>query len=147
VYELHVFPHKEDRMNPQDVCCPNMACHARGQIGEGNVIGHGRTRRRYRCTVCGKTFSPRTGTMFHRRHTALRLIVQVIPLVSCGRPVVAIAAAFGLQARTVRGWGAAASHQSAAVQQPLVQQPRELGQAGLRRRALSGATYCKRPHA
>ena len=63
MYDLHVFPHKEARMNPQDVFCPNMACPARGPIGEGNVIGHGRTRRRYRCTVCGKTFSPRTATI------------------------------------------------------------------------------------
>src|SRR5262245_22434976 len=131
-------------MNPQDVFCPNMVCPARGQLGAGNVIGHGRTRRRYRCTVCGKTFSPRTGTLFHRRHTALRLIVQVITLVSYGCPVVAIEAAFGLQARTVRDWVAAGSHQSAAVQQQLVQQPRELGQVQadeLRVRSAGGVVW------
>ena len=89
-------------MNPQEVFCPNMACPARGQLGQGNVIGHGRTRRRYRCTVCRKTFSPRTGTLFHRRHTAIRLMVQIITLVSYGCPLAAIEAAFGIQARTVR---------------------------------------------
>jgi hypothetical protein len=77
-------------MNPQEAFCPNMACPARGQLGQGNVIGHGRTRRRYRCTVCRKTFSPRTGTLFHRRHTAIRLMVQIITLVSYGCPLAAI---------------------------------------------------------
>jgi hypothetical protein len=92
------------------------------------VIGHGQTRRRYRCTVCRKTFSPRTGTLFHRRHTAMRLIVQIVTLVSYGCPIPAIEAAFGFQARTVREWVAAAGRQSAAVQQALVQQPQEVGQ-------------------
>lgn len=115
-------------MNPRDVFCPNLACPARGQIGQGNVIGHGQRRRRYRCTVCHKTFSPRTGTMFHRRHIAMQLIVQIVILVSHGCPIPAIEAAFGIQARTVREWIAAAGRQSEAVQQALVQQPQELGQ-------------------
>ena len=115
-------------MNPQDVFCPNMACPARGQLGQANVISHGQRRRRYRCTVCGKTFSPRTGTMFYRRHTALRLIVQIVTLVSYGCPIPAIEAAFAIQARTVREWVVAAGQQSAAVQQALVQQPQDLGQ-------------------
>jgi transposase-like protein len=115
-------------MNPQDVFCPNMACPARGQVRQGNVIGHGRTRRRYRCTVCNQTFSPRTGTPFHRRHTAMRLMVQIITLVSYGCPIVAIEAAFGIQARTVRDWVVAAGRQSAALQQHLVQQPQDVGQ-------------------
>jgi transposase-like protein len=115
-------------MNPQDVFCPNMACPARGQVGQGNVIGHGRTRRRYRCTVCNKTFSPRSATIFHRRHTAMQRMVQIITLVSYGCPIPAIEAAFGIQARSVRAWVAAAGRQSAAVQHHLVQQPQELGQ-------------------
>jgi len=115
-------------MNPQDVFCPNMACPARGQVGQGNVIGHGRSRLRYRCTLCRKTFGPRTGTLSQRRHAAMRLMVQIITLVSYGCPIVAIEAAFGIQARTVRDWVAAAGRQSAAVQQQLVQQPRDLGQ-------------------
>jgi transposase-like protein len=131
-------------MNPQDVFCPNMACPARGQAGQGNVIGHGRKRRRYRCTVCRKTFSPRTATMFHRRRTLMRLIEQVVTLVSYGCPIVAIEAAFGLQARTVRGWVAAAGRQSAAVQQHLVQQPQDLGQVQadeLRVRIVGGVVW------
>ena len=115
-------------MNPQEVFCPNLDCPARGQVGEGNVIGHGRKRLRFRCTVCRKTFSPRTSTPFHRRSTAIEVIVQVVTLVSFGCPIPAIEAAFGLQARTVRDWVRAAGRHCQGVQQHLVQQPHELGQ-------------------
>ncbi len=53
------------------------------------------------------------------------LIVQALTLVSYGCPIGAIEAAFGLQARTVRGWVAAAGRQSAAVRHHLVQQPQD----------------------
>jgi transposase-like protein len=115
-------------MNPQDVFCPNLDCPARGQAGEGNVVGHGSKRPRFRCTVCRKTFSPRTGTPFHRRSSAIELIVQVVTLVSYGCPIPAIEAAFGLQARTVREWVRAAGRQSERVQQHLVHRPQDLGQ-------------------
>ena len=46
--------------------CPNEACSARGQIGGGTIIIHSRKRPRYRCQICKKTFSARTGTMFAR---------------------------------------------------------------------------------
>lgn len=131
-------------MNPHNVFCPNLACPARGQVGQGNVIGHGHKRRRYRCTLCRKTWSPRTGTLFHRPHTAMRLMVQIITLLSYGCPIVAIEAAFGIQARTVHEWVAAASGQSAAVQQHLVQQPRALGQVQadeLRVRSVGGVVW------
>jgi transposase-like protein len=128
VYDLLVFQHREKHMNPLDVFCPNMACPARGQVNKGNVIGHGRKRPRFRCTVCGTTFSPRSSTPFHRRSTAVELIVQVVTLVSFGCPIPAIEAAFGLQARTVREWVRAAGRHSDALQQHLVQQPQDLGQ-------------------
>jgi transposase-like protein len=128
VYDLLVFQHREKHMNPLDVFCPNMDCPARGQVGEGNVVGHGSKRPRLRCTVCHKTFSPRTGTPLHRRSTATEVMVQVVTLVSFGCPIPAIEAAFGLQARTVREWVAASGRQCEGVQQHLVQRPQDLGQ-------------------
>lgn len=128
VYDLLVFAHKEKHMNSQDVFCPNMECPARGQVGEGNVIGHGRKRPRFCCKVCGKTFGARTGTPLHRRSTAIEVIVQVVTLVSYGCPIPAIEAAFGVQARTVREWVRASGRQCEGVQQHLVVQPQELGQ-------------------
>ena len=67
-------------MNPQAVWCPNVACPARGQRGQGNSGGHSQHERRDHCRVCDKTFGARTGTIFPRRRTAAAL--SVISLLS-----------------------------------------------------------------
>jgi transposase-like protein len=114
-------------MNPQEVWCPNLACPARGQVGQGNIGGHSRKERRYRCPVCAKTFGARTGTPFHRRRTAQPLMIIGITLVSWGCPLGAIEPAFGLQPQTIRAWLDAAGQHAEAVHYALVTQPRDLG--------------------
>jgi transposase-like protein len=115
-------------MDPQPIFCPNLECPARGQGGAGNLASHGRKRPRYRCTVCGKTFSARRGTPLYRRRTSETLMTQVLTLVAHGCPIPAIEVTFGLQARTVRAWVAAAGHHAQGIQQTLVEQPRDLQQ-------------------
>jgi transposase-like protein len=115
-------------MDPQQTFCPNLDCPARGQIGEGNIISHGRQRPRYYCKVCQTTFSARRGTPFYRRRTPETRMTQVLTLVAYGCPMPAIEAAFGLQARTVRDWIAAAGQHAQHIQQALVEQPRDLQQ-------------------
>ena len=102
-------------MNPQAIWCPNVACPARGQTGQGNIGVHRQQERRYRCHVCGKTFGARTGTIFHRRRTPEALITRVITLVSWGCPLVAIEHASGFQPQTVRDWLEAAGEHAEAV--------------------------------
>ncbi|HSH78602.1 MAG TPA: hypothetical protein VLA19_08735 [Herpetosiphonaceae bacterium] len=119
---------QEDPMNPQAVWCPNVACPARGYVGQGNIGVHSQTERRYCCRVCGKTFGARTGTIFHRRRTAEAIITQVLTLVSWGCPIVAIEHAFGLQPQTIRVWLEAAGQHAEAVHHAQVVQPRDLGQ-------------------
>jgi transposase-like protein len=114
-------------MNPQDVFCPNWACPARGQTGQGNIGLHDGAAGRYTCHVCHTPFSDRTGTPFYRRRTPEDTITHVVTLVAHGCPVPAITAAFGFQARTVRAWVAAAGRHAQAVHAELVQQPRDLG--------------------
>ena len=113
-------------IDPQTVFCPNLECPARGQSGEGNIRIHGRKRARYRCTVCGQTFSDRAGTIFFRRRTAEETITRVVTLVSHGCPVPAVEVAFGLQAQTVREWVDAAGTHATGVHHAEVVQPREL---------------------
>ena len=115
-------------MNPQAVWCPNVACPARGQAGQGNIGVHSQKEGRYHCRVCGKTFGARTGTIFHRRRTEEALITLVITLVSSGCPLVALEHAFGLQPQTVRNWLEAAGLHAEAVHHEQVSQPRDLGQ-------------------
>lgn len=114
-------------MDPHQVFCPNAACMARGQVGKGNIRVHSHTEQRYRCTVCRKTFSARTGTVFYRSHTPAGLLTVVVALIAHGCPVAAIEAVFGIQARTVRAWVAAAGTHAQTVHEHLVAHPRALG--------------------
>src|SRR5947207_9833497 len=92
------------QMNPASQFCPNLACSARGQVGQGNIVSHGRERPRYRCQTCGKTFSAKEGTMFAGLRKPRELIVIVVTLLAYGCPVQAIVHAFGLDERTVASW-------------------------------------------
>ena len=105
-----------------------MACPARGQVNEGTIRIHSRTPARYRCRVCGKTFSDRAGTVFYRRRTDEAIMTQVVTLVGHGCPIPAIEVAFDLQAQTVRDWVEVSGQHGAAVHQRLVMQPRDLQQ-------------------
>ena len=113
-------------MNPQDLFCPNSACPATGQAGQGNLWIHDRSRGRYRCTVCCRTFTVRTGTPLAHTQTAPETISRVVALVSHGCPIPAIEAAFALDRRTVRRWVTAAGHHAERVHQHHVLQPRDI---------------------
>lgn len=115
-------------MDPHDTFCPNLDCPARGQVGHGNITSHSYHPRRYRCTVCTRTFSARHGTPFYRRRTDAATMIQVTTLVAHGCPIPAIEAAFGLQRRTVQGWVDAAGAHCERIHQQHVLQPRNLRQ-------------------
>jgi transposase-like protein len=105
-----------------------MDCPARGQLGQRTIWIHSRTPARYRCTVCGKTFSQRAGTLFKGRRTDEQTITRVVTLVGNGCPIPAIEAAFGFRAQTVREWVEAAGAQSERVHHARLVQPRDLHQ-------------------
>lgn len=115
-------------MDPTAVSCPNFDCHARGQIGQGNIGIHSQKEQRLICKECRKTFSATKGTVFYRLHTAAETVVTVVTLLAHGCPVQAIVAAFGLDERTVADWWSRSGRQSQAVHESLVEQPRNLGQ-------------------
>lgn len=114
-------------MDPTTTFCPNLACPARGQTGQGNIGIHSRKDRRFLCTQCRKTFSATTGTVFYRLRTSADLVALIITLLAHGCPVQAIVVAFGFDERTIAAWGARAGRQGQAVQEHLVEQPRDLG--------------------
>ncbi|HEU5374169.1 MAG TPA: hypothetical protein VFV38_01900 [Ktedonobacteraceae bacterium] len=102
--------------------CPNWACSARGQIGQGNIRVHDRKRQRYRCRICGQTFSQRRGTMMEGLRKPTELIVVVITLLSYGCPIQAIVHAFGLDERTVASWRDRAGRHCQKLHQAVVEQ-------------------------
>jgi transposase-like protein/IS1 family transposase len=94
----------KEQMNASETFCPNEACIARGKIGQGTIVIHGRKRPRYKCKTCGKTFSEKEGTMFEGLRKPTALIVIVVTLLAYGCPLQAIVHAFELDERTVARW-------------------------------------------
>src|SRR5438876_1696423 len=125
-----MLPHKARRtsMDPTTTFCPNGHCHARGQIGKGNIGIHSRKEQRFICHACQKTFSATTGTVFYRLRTSAETVVLVVTLLAHGCPVQAIVVAFGLDERTIADWWARSGRQGQGVHEYLVEQPRDLGQ-------------------
>src|SRR5213076_2883674 len=94
----------EEQMNASTQFCPNVECMARGKVGQGNIVIHGKARPRYRCKTCGKTFSAKEGTMLEGLRKPRELIVIVVTLLAYGCPIQAIVHAYGLDERTVASW-------------------------------------------
>ena len=91
-------------MNPHEPFCPTSGCPARGTVGAGNIVSHSQKEQRCTCTSCGRTFSIRKGTALYGIKHSADLFVVVVTLLAHGCPLQAIAAAFGLDERTVRSW-------------------------------------------
>src|SRR5262249_35278416 len=119
---------EDTSMDPTTTCCPNRACPARGQTGQGNMSIHSCKDKRLLCTECHKTFSPTKGTAFYRLRTSAETVSLVVTLRAHGCLRQASVVALGYDARTGAGWGARGGAQGQAVQEHLVEQPHDLGQ-------------------
>ena len=98
-------------MDPTTVFCPNLACPARGQTGQGNIGSHAQKEQRFICHACHKTFSATKGTAFYWLRTAAETVALVVTLLAHGCPVQAMVAAFGFDERTVADWWARSGRQ------------------------------------
>src|SRR5215831_8759746 len=115
-------------MDPTTVFCPNLACPARGQSGQGTIGIHSRKEQRCLCTMCHKTCSATKGTALYRLRTSAETVRLVVTLLAHGCPPQAIVAAFSFDERTVAAWWARSGRQGQAVHEYLVEHPRDLGQ-------------------
>ena len=113
-------------MDPQAQFCPNFGCPARGRLGEKNIVIHSRKEKRFKCRVCGKTFTATKNTVFYWLRHEEEVVVRVVTLLAYGCPVQAIVAAFGLDERSVMSWEERAGKHCQQVHEQLVQQPRDL---------------------
>src|SRR6266581_3327341 len=111
-----------EQMNASETFCPNAACIARGKIGQGNIVIHGRKRPRYKCKTCGRTFSAKEGTMFAGLRKPTAVIVIVVTLLAYGCPLQAIVHAFELDERTVANWQKRAGKHCQQMHHALVEQ-------------------------
>jgi len=116
-------------MNPQEQFCPNPDCRARGKVEEGHVTIHSQKERRYKCEVCGKTFSQTKGTALFGIKKSSETFVLVVTLLAYGCPLQAIVMAFGLDERTVRDWlGKSGQHCQQVHEHFMEQTEMDLGQ-------------------
>src|SRR2546421_1265840 len=111
-----------EQMDASLVFCSNLDCKARGQVGQGNIVIHSRSRPRYRCKACGKTFGAKEGTMFAGLRKPTEVIMTVVTLLAYGCPIQAIVQAFGLDERPVASWRDRAGKHCQQVHQAVVQQ-------------------------
>src|SRR5579883_388808 len=102
--------------------CPNGGCSAKGKIGAGNIVSHGKKRERYKCKTCGRTFSAHRGTMYEGLRKEEPLISCVVTLLAYGCPRQAIVHAFGLDERTVARWQERAGQHCRKVHEDQVMQ-------------------------
>jgi hypothetical protein len=115
-------------MAPAPTFCPNLDCPARGQAGQGHSRLHSCQDQRFRCTEGPQRFSATTGTALYRLRTSAETMSLGVPLMAHGCARHARVVAFGHDARTGAGWLARAGVQGPAVQAPLGEPPRALGQ-------------------
>ena len=115
-------------MDPTTTFCPHLACPARGQIGQGNIGMHARKDQRFLWTQCRQTCTATQGTACARWRPSAETVPRVRTLRAHGGPLQAIVIAFGFDERTVADWRARAGSQGQAVQEYLVEHPRDRGQ-------------------
>ena len=96
---------EDTSMDPTTTFCPNGACSARGQTGQGNLGIHSCKDKRFRCPECHKTFSATKGTAFYRLRTSAETVSLGVTLLAHGCPLQALVVACGYDERTVAGVG------------------------------------------
>ena len=99
--------------------CPNEACERYGDVANARVIRFGQTAKgtqRFRCQVCGGTFSETTGTLFHRKHTPRQDILESLALLAEGVRISSIARVKGFKEDTILGWLRAAAHHAEQIE-------------------------------
>jgi len=107
--------------------CPNTTCAAYGVIPKhpaDNVVikyGHSHTgRQRYRCTLCGHTFTETVGTVFYRRRTRPDEIVSALSQIAEGSRLSSVARTTGHKIDTISAWVKAAGEQAEPLEQWLL---------------------------
>src|SRR6266567_7657771 len=78
---------EDTSMDSTTTFCPNVACPARGQTGQGNLGIHSCKDKRFLCTECHKTFSATKGTAFYRLRTSAETVSLVVTLLAHGCPL------------------------------------------------------------
>jgi transposase-like protein len=104
--------------------CPNVECRCYQQVGKGNIIGYGHSRQgrqRYQCTVCKRVFNEQVGTLFYRKQTPEKDIIESLAMLAEGMGLRATARVKGVKPDTISAWLREAGSHAQQVEQILLQ--------------------------
>lgn len=102
-------------LRPETVVCPVCEQKSSGRIGI-----HSQQERRYKCHICGRTFSDTIGTPLYGLKYPQWVVLMVLTLLAYGCPLPAIVAAFAIDERTVAAWQDKAGQHAKQVQEAVV---------------------------
>ena len=91
--------------------CPNEVCPDYGKLQDGqrqrNIRKYGKTRagiQRYQCQTCRRTFTETIGTIFYRKRTPERQILETLALLAEGSRISSLSRAKGIKEDTILAW-------------------------------------------
>jgi transposase-like protein len=105
--------------------CPNPECEDYGDVEAAVIIRYGKTRdgrQRYQCKACQKTFNERKGTLFYKRKTAEKDILECLALLAEGVRISSISRTKGIKEDTILSLLREAAHHAQAVEAILLNQ-------------------------
>jgi len=111
--------------------CPNEDCNDYGKLKEGNIRKYGMTdsgKQRYQCKSCRRTFTETKGTLFYRRRTNAKDIIEVLAMLAEGMRISSITRVKGFKEDTVLDWLREAANHAVEVETVLLQNY-QIGQA------------------
>ncbi len=103
--------------------CPKPDCSEYGELDKRNIIKFGKTqagRQRYRCHSCEGTFTETKGTIFYRKRTPDREIVEALALIAEGSRVSSVARVKGHKEDTIVAWVRDAAQHAQAIEAELL---------------------------
>ena len=99
--------------------CPNEQCPDYGKVEAGNVIRYGKSEQgcqRFQCKTCRKTFNDRVETLFYRRQTPKKDILEVLAMLVEGVRISSISRVKGFKEDTILDWLREAAHHAEQVE-------------------------------
>lgn len=125
----------EQRFVKSGAFCPNECCERYGQTESHRVIRFGKTAsgvQRFQCTARGRTFTETKGTLFYKKQTPRKEILETLALLAEGSRISSISRVKGIKEDTILQWLREAAEHAEAVEEAL------LGDYGLRRAQVDG---------
>ncbi|MDQ7029176.1 MAG: hypothetical protein Q9O62_05045 [Ardenticatenia bacterium] len=106
--------------------CPNESCADYGKLqsdqAKKNIKKNGKTkkgRQRYLCKTCGQSFTETKGTIFYRRRTPEKEIIETLALLAEGVRVSSLSRVKGHKEDTILEWLRDAAQHAEAVEEVL----------------------------